>query len=429
MKKILSLLLVLVLVLGLCACGGGGSKTPKGLTVGYGRADITPKLSVGLHGYGDVGKRMSKGVLNKLYATCIALTDETGNTILLYTVDLIGLRPSLMEKFRPGVVEATGVPADNIFAAGTHTHSGPSPDAGGTYWDEEFAPAMIEAAKAAMADRAPFQVKAGKTYTEGMNFVRHYTTTSGTVIGDNFGSVKESGERTGHTTQADNEMQLIHFVREDKKDIIMVNWQAHAKTASTGDTAEGRATREMLSSDYIGSCRDYLEGKNDDLLFAFFLGAAGNLNTYSKIKSENATSPMQYDQFGQKLAGYIEEAMPNLTDRGQPQVKNAATSYPAKQPTGGTTDFEVRAAVFGEIGFVAVPYEMFDTEGMTIKKESPCDVTFVMTVANGHVGYMPSDYAFDYINCYEVRASRYVRGTTEGFVKVLLENLNTLAGK
>ena len=428
MKKLLSLILVLVLVLGLCACGGG-SKTPKGLTVGYGRADITPKFSVGLHGYGDVGKRMSKGVLNKLYATCIALTDETGNTILLYTVDLIGLRPTLMEKFRPAVVEATGVPAENIFAAGTHTHSGPSPDSGGTYWTEQFAPAMVEAAKAAMEDRAPFQVKAGKTYTEGMNFVRHYTTTSGTVIGDNFGSVKESGEYTGHTTQADNEMQLIHFVREDKKDILMVNWQAHPKTASTASSAEGRATREMLSSDYVGSCRDYLEGKNDDLLFAFYLGAAGNLNTYSSIKSENVTSPMKYDAFGEKLAGYIEEALPTLTDRGQPQLKNAATSYTAEQPNGVTTDFEVRAAVFGDLGFVTVPYEMFDTEGMTIKKESPCDVTFVMTVANGHVGYMPSDYAFDYIDCYEVRSSRYVRGTTEGFVEVLLENLNTLAGK
>ena len=121
--------------------------------------------------------------------------------------------------------------------------------------------------------------------------------------------------------------------------------------------------------------------------------------------------------------------MPKLTEQTATTVKNAAATYPAQQPGGAITDFEVRAAVFGNIGFVAVPYEMFDTEGMTLKKESPCDVTFVMTVANGHSGYMPSSYAFDYINCYEVRSSRYVRGTTEAFVEVLLENLNTLAGK
>ena len=56
-------------------------------------------------------------------------------------------------------------------------------------------------------------------------------------------------------------------------------------------------------------------------------------------------------------------------------------------------------------------------------------LTFVMTVANGHSGYMPSDYAFDYVNCYEVCSSRYARGTTEAFVEVLPENLNTLAGR
>lgn len=439
MKKICTLLLVAAMALSLIACGGqaGSNATeaettsaPKTATVGFGRAEITPKTKIGLHGYGNVGERQSQGVHTKLYATCIALTDETDNTILLYTVDLIGLRNTLMEKFRPTVAAELGIPEGNIFAAGTHTHSGPSPDSGGTYWNDIFAPAMVEAAKAAMADRSAFTVKAGNTYTEGMNFVRHYVTDQGKVIGDNFGSVKEDGQRVKHTTEADNELQIIHFVREDKKDIVMANWQGHAKTASTGNTKTGRAMRSLLSADYIGTCREYLESGNDDLLFAFYLGASGNVNVFSDLKEEQAKNTENPEEFGQRLGDYILNAMPTLTDRVLPTtIKNAATTYAASQPSGATTDLEVRTAVFGDIAFAVAPYEMFDTDGMNVKEQSPCDITFILTVANGHVGYMPSDYAFDYVNCYEVRSTRYARGTAEAFADVLIESLNTLAGK
>ena len=59
------------------------------LKVGYGRVDITPEESVPLRGLGgDTSNRMSKDVKNPLYATCIAFTDETDNTILLMELDL-----------------------------------------------------------------------------------------------------------------------------------------------------------------------------------------------------------------------------------------------------------------------------------------------------------------------------------------------------
>lgn len=427
MKRICSLLLAALLLIALCGCAGSGS--PKGLTVGFGRTDITPTSKIGLHGYGNVGERLSQGVYNRLYATCIAITDETDNTILLYTVDLIGLRPALMERFRPQVVEELGIPEGNIFAAGTHTHSGPSPDTGGEYWTDIFAPAMVEAARLAMADRSAFTVKAGKTHTEGMNFVRHYITDLGKVVGDNFYDKDTDGIRVSHATEVDNELQIIHFAREGKQDILLANWQGHPKTSSTGDTATGRGMRNLLSADYIGTCREYLEGGNEDLLFAFFLGASGNVNVFSNLKEEQSKNTEDPKEFGKRLGDCILAAMPNLTDRGQPVLKNTATSYTATQPGGATTDLEVRTAVFGDIGFAVAPYEMFDTEGMLVKEESPCDVTFILTCGNGHVGYMPSSYAFDYINCYEVRSTRYARGTAEAFADALIENLNALAGK
>ena len=50
-------------------------------TVGYARTDITPSESVPLAGYGNTMQRLSQGVLDPLYATCIAITAGE-NTLL-----------------------------------------------------------------------------------------------------------------------------------------------------------------------------------------------------------------------------------------------------------------------------------------------------------------------------------------------------------
>ena len=51
------------------------SRDASGFCAGYGRADITPRFSVPLQGYGKVERRMSERILDKLYATCVAFSD------------------------------------------------------------------------------------------------------------------------------------------------------------------------------------------------------------------------------------------------------------------------------------------------------------------------------------------------------------------
>lgn len=432
MKKLLCVVLAMVLCLGLFACGKKEqTAAPKmeGLNIGFGRADITPDAPIGLHGFGDVSSRLSTGVHTPIMATCVAITYGE-ETVLLYTVDIIGLRSTLVDKYRPAVSKATGIPERNILACGTHTHSGPSPDSDttGKYWSENFVNGMVDAGKAAMADRSPATLKAGSTTVENMNFVRHYLTDQGNVIGDNFGSEKTDGKRVSHATEVDDELQIIQVSREGKKNIVMVNWQGHPKCAGTAETSEGKSMRTLLSADYVGSCRKFLED-NHDVLFAFFLGASGNVNVLSKFTYEMNNCPKHVDQYGQKLGLAILEALPTLADQGQPELKHASTDHMAKQHSGTEVPFEIGTAMLGDIAFVTAPYEMFDTDGMYVKDNSPSEITFIMTVANGHAGYMPSDYAHDYNNCYEVRSSRYQRGTAEACAETMVNQLNTLAGK
>ena len=44
------------------------------LYAGFAKVNITPDYPCGLHGYGNVSKRLHEAVLEPIFATCIALT-------------------------------------------------------------------------------------------------------------------------------------------------------------------------------------------------------------------------------------------------------------------------------------------------------------------------------------------------------------------
>ena len=296
MRKILSCLLIAAMLLGLCACGGGQSAAPKGkLLVGYGRVNLSPSTGsgVGLSGYGGNGGdegRVMAGMLDPIYGTCVAITDAEGKTVLIYTVDVLYTTYAEANELRKAITEKTGVPGENMVFSGTHTHS--SVMSGDIV---DYKNKMAQAAADALADRAVATVQAGSVDIQDMNYVRHYLTQDGRVVGDNFNeAATEDNPKVGHTTQADGEMPMIRYVREgDKKDILLVNWQAHPKVGSTTDTESGRAQRNFLSADFIGFCRKEVE-KQLDCHFAYYNGASGNLNGISRLPEERVKTPERW---------------------------------------------------------------------------------------------------------------------------------------
>lgn len=482
MKKLLSIALVVALVLCLCACQNGDKETA-GLRVGYGRANITPSYPVPLSGYGNTTQRMSQGFLDYIMVTCVAITDENDSTVLLMTSDFIYMNSDMVEPCRTAITQATGVPAERIMMQGTHTHSGPDMsqrnEASIIKYKTEYVQGFADAAKQAMDDRSAATMETNAVYTEGLNFVRHYTVSDGTVYGDNFGSL-ENGKLDGHTSDPDNELQLIRFTRaaEDKKDIVMMNWQAHPKMASTAETDLGKTGRPMLSADYIGPTRDYVE-QNADCLSAFYLGAAGNLNAYSKIVAENATE--DYREFGKLLGAYVVDGLKEMKSVEGTAVKATQRIYEAKidktedhlyndamkiydmwvktnqytlsvqeapdsgivspyhataiitrhNSTEATRKIEIDAVSVGGVGFVTAPYEMFDMNGMFIKDNSPFETTFVLSCANGSNNYIAAEEAFQFndgTGSYEVHNRAFIRGTAEDLANNFVEMLKELKG-
>lgn len=443
------------------------------LKVGYSRVDYTPEIPVPLAGYGNTHKRMSQGWYNRIYATGIAITDAAGQTLLLLGNDQIRCVQSWTDEARKRITEATGVPGTHIMLAASHSHSAPDIGAGikeeHPYY-EQYIAALTQAAVEAMADRAEATMSTGRTTVPKMGFVRHYRMTDGGVVGDNFGSAL-GREFAGHTMDADEEMQLIRFDRAGKKPVLMVNWQAHPTVGSTSVTKFGKMLRPFLGSDYIGSCRDRVEAESD-CLFAFFQGAAGNLNSRSRIKEETPTPNVH--KYGQQVAGFVLEALDALQpaqagkldtrrhiyvgelDHSEDHLVPEATEIRkiwaetndnsvcakagekygihstyhagaiiARSKQGHELEMELNAISMGDISFITAPYEMFCNSAQQVKAQTPFAMTFVLSCANSGAAYIASKEAFDH-GCYEVDNRKFVKGTAEKAVEKFVEMLNDL---
>ncbi len=459
MKTILVILLVLALILGLCACGTGNKSET--LEVGYGRALIMPNQPVPLGGYGHSERRITSNFLDYLYTTCIAFRYGE-ETILWYTQDLISSK--WVSEARAAITNKTGIPQDRIMVCATHTHSAPdqgSSDPSIGAYKTIYTMAMADAAAAAIADLAPGRLYGTKTVAD-LNFIRHYELNDGTFGGDNFGDFSVGIK--GHAAENDPEMLLVKVEREgNKKDILIMNWQAHpCKT--------GGGTKTDISADIIGGTREAVEAEMG-VHFAYFTGAAGNQNTSSRIEGE--APEMDHREFGRELCRIATEALPNLKPIEGKGIKISQVMYEAAvnhddehlilearqvkdlwDVAGDTVagnklarklglssvfhasailarpsrpqraNMEVDAVYIAGLAFITAPFEMFAATGSYIKENSPFDMTFICSCANGAHSYIPTADAYDY-GCYESYTSYFAKGTAE---LLQVEYVNLLKG-
>ena len=474
MKKILCLVLAFVLVLGLCACAGSGNEggsSVKGLQAGFGREKIMPADNqIGLSGYGNADSRISTGCLDYLYATCVALKDEADTTVLLFHLDLIITTDEVVEQGRLAVSEATGVPLENIYFAATHTHSAPGTEydiPGIAQYKALLYMQFATAAETAIADLSPAEMSMGSKELENMNFVRHYIQESGAYVGSNFGDYSASPIKD-YATKGDHELQLLKFTRaaEDKKDILMMNWQAHPCLT------DGSGSGTNLSADFIGSCRAYVE-EQTDCNFIYFTGAAGNQNTYSHIEADD--NGLDYKGYGETLGKAAVELLEGMTPVAAGPIKTTKMTYEAeinkegvdrleqaqevvdlwksadrtasdelaeeygfgstyhcnsivkRAEMTGTTSLELNAVSIGGFSWINAPYEMFSGSALSIKEQTPFDMTFIITCSGPHVGYIPTSDAYEYDHgCYESQTSKIPQGAAEILVEKYVSMLGEL---
>ena len=420
--------------------------------VGYSITDITPtEIGLTMSSYGNPNGRKTDGTVNfPLNATAIAITDRENTTVLMITVDLQNPATDYIDTITQRISRVTGVPAGNIYISATHTHNAPTPststDPNRRYLNL-LIDALIRGSLAAMEDRAPATMSTGSFDTQGMNYTRHYyyydSNGEKVYFGDQFGT-QPSGVKFYRVRQGDTTMHMLSFDREGKQPILLVNWRAHPHRS-------GGMTKVTLDADVIGATRAYIHN-NTDYLFAYYQGAAGNVNTSSRISGETYKSG-KIKEYGDELGRQITVGMANLTavptglintkkiiyaasvDHSQDHMyeqamalQNHYKTYPDEMDTyaeqvavaatygftsyfhatrliskyklGETKDLELNIFSIGEsVGFYTAPAELWDSFSEEMEQLSPFDTTLCIGYCNGGVAYIP--YKLDYENSYE----------------------------
>jgi len=95
------------------------------MLIGFGRADITPRIGVDLAGFGPFRNRRSIAVRDRLWARAMAVS-AGGRTVVVVSCDLIGVRLETARQVRGLVQKAVGLPPEAVMVHCTHTHSGPA---------------------------------------------------------------------------------------------------------------------------------------------------------------------------------------------------------------------------------------------------------------------------------------------------------------
>ena len=148
-------------------------------------------------------------------------------------MDLGNVAATQYNSIRQRVSEATKVAEKNIIISAVHNHSScdlgsPAGNAANIRWTADVKTKMVNAAKQAIEDLAASDIYVGTAKTTGMAFVRRYIHEDGSYSGVWTGDhLKSTSKIVGQASEPDDTLQLIRFVRKDKKDIVMTNWQAH----------------------------------------------------------------------------------------------------------------------------------------------------------------------------------------------------------
>ncbi len=430
---------------------------PEGNCVGYARVDVTPRqfpvsISSGMTG---------ESALDPLYLTVVAFSDGE-KAALLIAADLKGSGGDFLTKLTDAIREVSGITSEYVFLNATHNHNAPSTGSDSVnniIWSAMMLKRAKWAVRQALKDLSPAKAEIGVADTTGFAFVRRYICEDGSLQGIHH-QFTTGSPAVKHETEADPALQAIRFTREGKKDIVMVNWQAHAAHAAN-------SIKNAVTADFINEFRSGAE-EEYGIHFAYYNGASGNINLSTKFPEKKAVSG-GYKAVGTALVGKLGEALANMEEvqlgkvgalatkvecqvrKDDParlaeaqlcnsanakdkerllkeyrfQSKYEASYMVARSGYGKTQKVPVSAISFGELGFAANACEMFDTNGMEVKSASPFKMTFMCAYTNGGYGYIPSTFAFSR-GGYEVDTTRYVQGTGEALAQELVRLLNEL---
>ncbi|MCC6444062.1 MAG: neutral/alkaline non-lysosomal ceramidase N-terminal domain-containing protein [Armatimonadetes bacterium] len=443
------------------------------LQAGAAQAVITPPVGTPLAGYFE--PRKSTGIHDDLFARALVL-DDGRTRLALVSCDLICIPRPLVEAARACISDECGIAPDHVMVCCSHIHTGPyTEDLFGSDRNARYLEALPDyiagTVWAAWNRMEEARIGIGIGEIRSIAFNRRFRMKDGTVRTNPGIGNPDIIETAG---PIDPELGVIKVARPDGTlRAVWVNYTVH--TDVVGGT--------LLSGDYPGVLARCIQAQYGPETVALFAnGACGDIN-HINIAGPKAQGGLPHAAWmGRILAAETMKVLEATSTHPEVSLKAARTviSVPIRRPTeeqlawarnltakvekqAGQADpaadpysaqadavpliemvyaeetlavarqqaarpeepVEAQAIRIGDAAIVTNPAELFVEFGLTIKSASPHRPTFVVELANGIVGYVPTDRAFDE-GGYEprlARSSKLVPEAGDMIVKASLEAL------
>lgn len=404
---------------------------------GAARVKITPPNGTPMAGY--FHERGSTGVHDELWARALVI-ESGGQRAALVSCDVIHIPDGVAAEARRLVEKETGIAGTRVMISATHAHTGPEMKGAYAGW----VPARIaESVKQAAAELKPARLAAAEGEEKTLAFVRRFHMSDGTV-GWNPGKLNPKIVRP--VSEPDARVAVVSIAGEDGAVMATyVNYGLHLDTVGgTEISADYPYTMSRLVSGAMGG------------LTTFTLGCAGNVNHIDVKSARKQGGHGEAQRIGTVLAGEVirtygkmepaeaggvrvlsevvrlplaahkpeevEWARGVAAKYGKPgaapflELVKAMRVLAVEERKGRPLEAEVQVIALGkEVAWVGLPGEIFAELGVAIRQRSPFKHTVVVSLANGHLGYVPDGKAWGQGN-YEVVTARCAEGSGERLV-------------
>lgn len=409
----------------------------KKLYAGYAKVVVTPPM--GLRIPGSFNHRYADGVITDLYLRATAFSDGEKKAVI-FSCDAISIKAPAYELVRDKIAQRCNMDPDGVYINCLHPHTAfgiflPSGDPEDAVRDrhlEEVFEKFAECAEAAFADLKPAKLLIGTGKVEGIAYSRRYRMKDGSCRTNPGTGNPDAVAMIG---KQDESLHLIRVVREEGKEIIMVNYGTHADVITgtkycadwpgfAADIIEGSFCCQKEAMILVGAQGDSNQvnvfikkgtGKNYGIQKSLFMAhsvAKEALRVYEQAKEipsakvdyfhtevrvgKNPHTPEE-EVIAQKVAQiYLEKGTqaPELADYPMDYVKALRITQNMRRNF-DTFDLRLSGLQIGNVAFVGIPGEPFMQIGLDIKAENKLDMTVVTALTNGGEGYYPDAAAFE----------------------------------
>lgn len=413
------------------------------LTAGFSRVCISPPVGAPLAGFA-ARQGVSEGIHDDLFARALVLANGTA-VVALVSVDLLALSGDFIKRVRERIQRSTGIDPSSVMIASTHTHAGPvtittffNPEESvdSAYMDS-LAEAIEKSVTSAWRERFPARVGVSATRVDGVGVNRR--SPNQRPIDEQVGIIKvdDTEGRTRavlinyscHPTVLGPDNLLVsgdfpNFAIEQIERNIGPEGFAMFVNGTQGNISMGHSS-ELSAIGVITPGRTFeraaelghlLADATLVALPAIATNEAPTLNSktitvnlplkdYPPLEEAN-TSLRDADESLAKLiaeSASVEQIMPAKTQRLYASITNFYAREASALPD-GHLPIELQGFRLGEAAFVAIPGEVFVEIGLALKRNLP-HMTFVVGIANGYIGYLPTREAYA-VGGYEVVSSK-----------------------